>query len=75
MPTPPDQLVVKCPQCGQRGTWFAAKWGPFCSERCRLIDLGKWFNEEHRISRPFNATDFEGMDQLPRTTDPDQPGN
>lgn len=73
MPTPPDQLVVKCPKCGQRGTWFAAKWGPFCSERCRLIDLGKWFNEEHRISRPLNAADFDGMDQLAPGTDPDRP--
>ena len=26
-----------------------SKWKPFCSERCRLIDLGEWANESHRI--------------------------
>ena len=52
---PSSSLVVRCPQCGQHGTWFAARWGPFCSERCRLVDLGRWFNEEHRLSRPPNA--------------------
>jgi len=30
--------------------WEAAsQWRPFCSERCRLIDLGEWANESHRI--------------------------
>jgi endogenous inhibitor of DNA gyrase (YacG/DUF329 family) len=27
---------------------------PFCSPRCRLIDLGKWFNEEYRVSDPID---------------------
>lgn len=25
------------------------KWRPFCSERCRLIDLGKWASDEYRL--------------------------
>jgi endogenous inhibitor of DNA gyrase (YacG/DUF329 family) len=42
--------VVKCPTCGKTVTWEAAsKWRPFCSERCRLIDLGEWASESHRI--------------------------
>jgi endogenous inhibitor of DNA gyrase (YacG/DUF329 family) len=61
----PDPLVVPCPTCRQRGTWFAAPWGPFCSQRCRLIDLGQWFNEEHRISRPLRPGDFAGFEELP----------
>lgn len=56
---------IPCPRCGKRGRWFAAKWGPFCSERCKLIDLGQWFNEEHRVSRPIAPRDFEGFDELP----------
>jgi len=28
---------------------------PFCSERCKLIDLGKWFNEEYRVSTPIES--------------------
>lgn len=59
-----SQLTVTCPRCRVRGTWFAAQWGPFCSERCRLIDLGQWFGEEHKISRALRPGDFEGFDEL-----------
>jgi len=42
--------TVKCPTCGKPVKWEAAsKWRPFCSERCRLIDLGEWASESHRI--------------------------
>ncbi|HEU4351499.1 MAG TPA: DNA gyrase inhibitor YacG [Burkholderiales bacterium] len=27
----------------------ANKWRPFCSERCRMIDLGRWAAEEYRL--------------------------
>lgn len=41
---------VACPSCGTEVIWNAeSKSRPFCSERCRMIDLGKWFEEEHRI--------------------------
>jgi endogenous inhibitor of DNA gyrase (YacG/DUF329 family) len=41
---------VKCPQCGKPVIWQdASKWRPFCSERCKLIDLGDWAAENHRI--------------------------
>ena len=41
---------VSCPQCGKPVAWGPeSKWRPFCSERCRLIDLGQWFSEEHAI--------------------------
>lgn len=43
--------IVACPNCGTEVVWdSSSKWRPFCSERCRLIDLGKWFEEEHKIS-------------------------
>jgi len=41
---------VACPNCGKQVTWEPKeKWRPFCSERCRLIDLGEWLSEEKRI--------------------------
>ena len=41
---------VNCPNCGKSVAWTAEqKWRPFCSERCRLIDLGEWLGEEKRI--------------------------
>ena len=39
-----------CPTCNKPVEWSAAsKWRPFCSERCRLIDLGAWMSEQHSI--------------------------
>ncbi|MBT5231430.1 MAG: DNA gyrase inhibitor YacG [Methylococcales bacterium] len=41
---------VKCPTCSESVTWSAdAKWKPFCSERCKLIDLGEWFSEGYKV--------------------------
>jgi len=44
---------VRCPICKKEGDWFEGKYGPFCSKRCKLVDLGKWFNEEHKVSEPL----------------------
>jgi endogenous inhibitor of DNA gyrase (YacG/DUF329 family) len=41
---------VLCPRCGAlTGYSPENKWRPFCSERCRMIDLGKWAAEEFRL--------------------------
>ena len=41
---------VSCPNCGRRVAWSAASpFRPFCSKRCKLIDLGEWLAENHRI--------------------------
>ena len=41
---------VQCPTCGRPVPWTPQQpWRPFCSERCKLIDLGEWLNEEKRI--------------------------
>lgn len=43
-------LEVKCPTCGKPVRWDeSSPFRPFCCERCRLIDLGEWANEEKRI--------------------------
>jgi hypothetical protein len=42
--------VVNCPHCGKAVVWKESeKFRPFCSERCKLIDLGAWADESHRI--------------------------
>ncbi|HTR43471.1 MAG TPA: DNA gyrase inhibitor YacG [Pseudomonadales bacterium] len=52
---------IACPACRKKGDWFAGKYGPFCSHRCRLIDLGKWLGGEHAISEPLRAEHVEEM--------------
>jgi endogenous inhibitor of DNA gyrase (YacG/DUF329 family) len=41
---------VICPICKKETTWNDNPFRPFCSERCRLIDLGKWASEDYRIA-------------------------
>lgn len=42
--------VVACPTCNKPVPWATEnKFRPFCSERCRNIDLGAWANEEYRV--------------------------
>ncbi len=43
-------MKIICPQCGKETEWSLENpWRPFCSERCKLVDLGKWADEEYRI--------------------------
>ena len=42
--------VVNCPTCAAKVEWTEAnKYRPFCSERCKQIDLGAWGNEDFRV--------------------------
>ncbi len=49
--------LVFCPICGQQLDSESTQSMPFCSDRCRLIDLGRWLNEEHRL--PIEPEDEE----------------
>jgi endogenous inhibitor of DNA gyrase (YacG/DUF329 family) len=62
--------VVSCPQCGKPAQWDPAnRFRPFCSERCRLIDLGAWASESYRI--PVVAPKDE-LEIVPDVGDPPQ---
>lgn len=41
--------TFSCPRCGEPSTWENNTYRPFCSERCKLIDLGAWANDEYRL--------------------------
>jgi len=44
--------LVTCPHCGKEHRWDVNnRFRPFCSERCKMIDLGKWANEEYRVEQ------------------------
>jgi len=58
--------TVNCPQCGKSLEYEKLAdlpYFPFCSKRCKLIDLGAWFDEEHRIAGSENPDDL--TDDLP----------
>jgi len=53
--------TVGCPRCGAQVPWgHQSPFRPFCSERCRLIDLGKWASGGYVISTPI--TDPEAFE-------------
>ncbi|MGC3872086.1 DNA gyrase inhibitor YacG [Halomonas sp. GXIMD04776] len=44
-------LQVACPECRAKVVWTTNNpYRPFCSKRCRLLDLGAWADESHRIA-------------------------
>ncbi|MDP1529309.1 MAG: DNA gyrase inhibitor YacG [Rhodoferax sp.] len=50
MKPPAKPPVVTCPTCGAAVAWTPEnRWKPFCSERCKLIDLGQWATEKYRV--------------------------
>ena len=56
-------VVVACPICGAAVNWTAEnRWKPFCSERCKLIDLGQWATEKYRVP----AVEQEPEDESPQ---------
>ncbi|MDR1275085.1 MAG: DNA gyrase inhibitor YacG [Candidatus Accumulibacter sp.] len=70
--------VVRCPQCGGESLWSPENpFRPFCSERCKLIDLGAWASDSYRIpdqgsgigSQESGIRD-QGSDQNPPPTPP-----
>jgi uncharacterized protein len=55
---------VSCPHCGQAVKWLPEnRFKPFCSERCRMIDLGAWANEEYRVPTTPPDPEVEGSEQ------------
>ena len=49
--------LVKCPSCGKDVPWQPqSKWRPFCSERCRNVDLGAWATGSYRVPASTPAT-------------------
>ena len=41
---------IKCPECGKATEYSSLnEWRPFCSERCKLIDLGEWIEGKYSI--------------------------
>jgi hypothetical protein len=45
------QLKTTCPICQKQNTWQPENtFRPFCSDRCKLIDLGEWARETRKIA-------------------------
>ena len=54
-------MELECPICG-RDVALDGEYMPFCSDRCRIIDLGNWASEKYVISTPAPLPDDEESD-------------
>jgi len=59
-------IQLKCPIC-QKVVASGSEDFPFCSERCRLIDLGKWASGQYVISSPVQDTSDLLQDRDPES--------
>ncbi|HMO49126.1 MAG TPA: DNA gyrase inhibitor YacG [Rubrivivax sp.] len=62
--TPKRERRVRCPACGKQTLYSPDNPArPFCSMRCRSVDLGAWASESYRVAS--GASDTAGDDQTP----------
>lgn len=59
------KLEVTCPTCKKKFNYYASDFRPFCSERCRLIDLGQWLNESYSVPvEKLSDEEVQTLEQL-----------
>lgn len=50
-----QERKIKCPQCGRFTIYSLENEArPFCSARCKLIDLGQWADEVYKVPTPIS---------------------
>ncbi|MGI8917658.1 MAG: DNA gyrase inhibitor YacG [Pyrinomonadaceae bacterium] len=54
---------MNCPICGKPVVWKDNPFRPFCSERCKLVDLGRWVSDEYSV--PGSALPQDSNDNPP----------
>jgi endogenous inhibitor of DNA gyrase (YacG/DUF329 family) len=52
-----DGTIFRCPMCKMVLSSTTSPTFPFCSERCRLLDLSNWVDGKYTLSRPVDPTD------------------
>lgn len=62
-------MKYRCPICKKPTDSDMDKDFPFCSERCRLTDLGNWATEKYKVTEPAADEDLEEKPQTPRRSD------
>ena len=53
--------ITECRICGS-DIPPESEYYPFCSARCRQVDLGKWFGGEYKVSREIKDSDLDTVD-------------
>ena len=61
---------MKCPICGKPVEWKNNSFRPFCSERCKLVDLGRWVSDEYSVpGKPIPVEQIDSPSAPPNPTE------
>jgi uncharacterized protein len=66
-----NKKQITCPHCGKKNTWSQENHArPFCSDRCKLIDLGEWAQEKYKIPLdPHSSDDISSSENDEQSSD------
>lgn len=75
-PNFPNAKQVKCPQCGLLALFSPQNPSrPFCSDRCKLIDLGEWASEGYKVPVEQQTYNEKDLEQLYEALNSDENGD
>ena len=60
---------VKCPHCGKETKFQGNEFRPFCSERCKLLDLGAWVDAEYSLPAETSSLSEEDLHEIERAAE------
>jgi endogenous inhibitor of DNA gyrase (YacG/DUF329 family) len=63
------KLKVNCPCCKESFEYYSSRYRPFCTERCKLVDMGHWFDESYTITGKDNTVYIENAEALQTLVD------
>lgn len=59
------KLEITCPTCKKKFNYYSSDFRPFCSDRCRLIDLGQWLDESYSVpAEKLSQEEVQTLEQL-----------
>lgn len=63
------KLEVKCPTCKKKFEYYSSEQRPFCTEKCKMVDMGQWLTESYTIEGKSNTVYIEDPDLLKKLMD------
>ncbi len=57
-------LKIKCSHCGTIFKYYESEFRPFCSEKCKMVDLGHWLNESYTVPIPKSPDENLEVDEF-----------
>jgi len=64
-----EDRIIKCPRCGKETDFTENPFRPFCSQRCKMIDLGNWAMGVYRVPGTEASEEETPASETPRESE------